>query len=229
MRTRVLAVACAAAVLAQAGKKPKKPELSPLDRYIQEAGARPQAAAAPSPGSAWSPVSRFADMATDVRAGQVDDMVNILVVERASAVSKGTVKTSRASNVKSSVSALAGPTRAAGPWSDLAQAATTTTLNGEGATSRDTTLSTTLSARVTHVLPNGYLVVEGVKDLQVNSERQQVTVRGMVRPADIGAGNLVRSDRLAQLEVRINGKGVVGDAIRRPFFLYRLLLGLLPF
>jgi flagellar L-ring protein precursor FlgH len=73
------------------------------------------------------------------------------------------------------------------------------------------------------------MVVEGVKDLQVNSERQLITVRGVVRPVDLTPGNLVRSDRLAQLEVRINGKGVVGDAIRRPFFLYRILLGLLPF
>jgi flagellar L-ring protein precursor FlgH len=90
-------------------------------------------------------------------------------------------------------------------------------------------LTTTLAARVTHVLPNGYLVVEGAKDIQVNSEHQSVTVRGMVRPADLSPGNVVRSDRLAQLEVHINGKGVVNDAVRRPFFLYRLLLGLLPF
>jgi flagellar L-ring protein precursor FlgH len=40
---------------------------------------------------------------------------------------------------------------------------------------------------------------------------------------------VVRSDRISNLEVRINGKGVVGDAVRRPFFLYRLILGLLPF
>ena len=39
----------------------------------------------------------------------------------------------------------------------------------------------------------------------------------------------MRSDRLAQLEVRINGKGIVNDAVRRPFLLYRILLGLLPF
>jgi flagellar L-ring protein precursor FlgH len=39
----------------------------------------------------------------------------------------------------------------------------------------------------------------------------------------------VQSDRLAQLEVHIDGKGVVGDAIKRPFILYRLLLGILPF
>jgi flagellar L-ring protein precursor FlgH len=31
------------------------------------------------------------------------------------------------------------------------------------------------------------------------------------------------------MEIRLNGKGVVGDAIRRPFILYRILLGLLPF
>jgi flagellar L-ring protein precursor FlgH len=226
---RIIALACTVAALAGAAKKPKQAELSPIDRYIQEAAARGGSMAAASPGSAWSPASRLGDMAADLRASQVDDMVTILVVERASAVSKGTVKTSRQSDVNSSISALAGPVSAAGPWASLAKAATETKLNGEGTTSRETVLSTTLSARVTHALPNGYLVVEGNKDLQVNSERQFVTVRGMVRPADIGPGNLVRSDRLAELEVRVNGKGVVADAIRRPFFLYRILLGILPF
>jgi flagellar L-ring protein precursor FlgH len=39
----------------------------------------------------------------------------------------------------------------------------------------------------------------------------------------------VRSDHVGQLELRVNGKGVVGDAIKRPFILWRLLLGILPF
>src|SRR5271165_7071380 len=30
-------------------------------------------------------------------------------------------------------------------------------------------------------------------------------------------------------EVQVDGKGVVADAVKRPFILYRLLLGLLPF
>lgn len=229
MRLRLAALVCAVTAVAWAGAKPKAPELSPLDRYIQEAGARAQAAGQATPGSAWSPGTRYLDLGADVRASQVDDLVTILVMESTSAVSKGTVKTTRQSDVKSSVGALGGPLRAAGPLGDLARAGTATSLNGDGATTRDTLLNATVSARITHVLPNGYLVVEGVKDLQVNSERQLITVRGMVRPADIAAGNLVRSDRLAQLEVRVNGKGVVADAIKRPFFLYRLLLGLLPF
>ena len=54
-------------------------------------------------------------------------------------------------------------------------------------------------------------------------------VRGIVRPLDLAPDNSVASDRLAQMEVSVNGKGVLGDAIRRPNFLYRLLLGILPF
>jgi flagellar L-ring protein precursor FlgH len=56
-----------------------------------------------------------------------------------------------------------------------------------------------------------------------------VIVRGVVRPADLSPNNVVPSTSLAQLEVRINGKGVVNDAVRRPNILYRILLGLLPF
>src|SRR4029077_19650260 len=124
-----------------------------------------------------------------------------------------------------SIAALAGLTRKTGPWANLANVSGQTQLDGEGQTTRQTDLTTTLSARVTHVLPNGYLVVEGTKDVQVNSERQVVTVRGVIRPIDLTTGNIVQSDQIAQMEIRVNGKGVVGDAIRRPFILYRLLLG----
>ena len=79
------------------------------------------------------------------------------------------------------------------------------------------------------MLPNGALLIEATKDIQINSERQTITVRGVVRPADIDPTNSVQSNRLWDIEVRVNGKGVVGDSIRRPNFLYRLLLGVLPF
>jgi flagellar L-ring protein precursor FlgH len=69
----------------------------------------------------------------------------------------------------------------------------------------------------------------GMKRIAVNSESQTVLVKGICRPQDLGQTNQIRSDRLAFLEVQVNGKGVVGDAIRRPFILYRILEGLLPF
>lgn len=214
-----------------AKKKAKIIEPSPLDKYIEEATHRNASTPAngTAAGSLWSPTSRFMDLGSDVRASQVDDMVTVVVAEQASAVVSGTTKTARSSSAKASVSALAGVTKATGPWANLAGASSNTSLDGQGTTSRQTVLSTNLSARVTHVLPNGYLVVEGSKDVQVNSERQVVTVRGVIRSIDLSPGNVIQSDNIAQMEVKVNGKGVVGDALRRPNILYRLLLGILPF
>ncbi len=228
MKRAFLFAALAVVGAGGAVKKAQPPE-SPLDQYVAEAEARQALAAQPSPGSIWSPGSRLADATRDPRASQVDDIVTILVVESASAVAKGSTKTQRTSSTANSVGALAGITRAVGPLANLAGVSGNTQLAGDGTTSRDIVISTTLTARVAAVLPGGGLLLEGVKDVQINSERQTITVRGVARPADVDAGNEVRSDRLAQLEVRVNGKGVVGDAIKRPFILYRLLLGLLPF
>jgi flagellar L-ring protein precursor FlgH len=225
----VILLVLIAAVSFAAKKKPTVPPLSPLDHYVSDARARSAAAPSATPGGIWAPGSRIADAARDLKASQVDDMITVVVVENASAVSSGTTKTSRVSSTKNSISALAGITKAAGPWANLAGVNGDTELNGQGTTSRNVVISTTLTARVSAVMPNGAMLVEATKDVEINSERQTIVVRGIVRPADVASDNTVLSNRLGQLEVRLNGKGVVGDAIKRPFFLYRLLLGLLPF
>jgi len=157
------------------------------------------------------------------------DIDTILVQEKASAVSTGTVKTARNSSLKSSISAAGGITRATGPWANLAGVGTQTSLDGQGTTSRDTTLNATISAVVTQVLPNGGLVIQGTKNVKINSENQVLSLRGIVRPVDLSTANLVPSDRVAQMELQVNGKGVVADSVRRPFVLYRLIMGILPF
>jgi flagellar L-ring protein precursor FlgH len=217
------------AVAADKKKKDAPLPPSPLDRYVAEAEARSAVTALATPGSTWVAGSRLADAARDMRASQVDDVLTVVVAEAASAVSTGTTKTGRTSSTKNSISALGGITRATGPLANLANVSGDTELSGTGSTARTTTLNTTLTAHVTHVLPNGGLVIEASKDIQVNSEKQTITVRGVIRAADIDFTNSVQSTRLAQLEVRVNGKGVVGDAIRRPNILYRILLGILPF
>src|SRR5205823_9880554 len=181
----------------EAKKKEAAPPPSALDRYVSDARARSAEAPAPTPGSIWTPGSRLADGARDLRASQVDDILTILVVEKASAVTIGTTKTQRTSSTKNSISALAGLTKATSPWANLAGMSGDTQLAGQGTTSRDVVISTTLSARVAGVLPNGGMVVEATKDVEVNSERQTITVRGVVRPADLLADNTIRSDRLA--------------------------------
>jgi flagellar L-ring protein precursor FlgH len=218
-----------AALAAKDKPKTKPADVSPLDQYVKDAMSRPQSQNGASPGSLWTSSALLADMARDSRANRVDDQVTILVSINTSASSTGNTKTSRASALSASAGSSLLPTAAQAKLANLITLGGSNSLQGQGATSRQTTLTTNLSARVTHVLPNGYLVIEGHKDTMINSERETVTVRGVVRPPDLSAENSVTSDRLAELEVRINGKGVVGDSIRRPNILYRILMGVLPF
>jgi flagellar L-ring protein precursor FlgH len=171
----------------------------------------------------------LADGFRDLRASRVYDLVTIVVADKASAVSSGVTNTQRKSSAKASVTALGGAIKATRPLANLANTAGDQQLQSQGTTSRDTALTTTITAQVVNVLPNGNLVVQGQKLINVNSEHQTVTVRGIVRPDDLSSTNQVASDRVAMLEVRVDGKGVVNDAVKRPFILYRLLLGLLPF
>lgn len=222
--------------LLQAGIVPKKkpgnpPSRSLLDDYVNGIGSRdggePDDAL---PGAIWSASgSRLTELGRDLRASHVDDVVTILVVENLNAVASGVSSTQRQSSASQSVSKLAGVKSPAGALVNLLGTTGDQKLNGTGTTSRASTLTATVTARVIRVLPGGLLLVEGDKNIQVNSEQQRITVRGIVRPADISMTNTVPSTQVADMEVKVNGQGIVSDAVRRPNFLYRLILGLLPF
>jgi flagellar L-ring protein precursor FlgH len=157
----------------------------------------------------------------------VGDLVTVLVSDTASAVASGVSNTSRKASVAAGVTGVAGFTSPR--LSNLLNLSNNTQLQGQGQTSRATTITTTVTARVTQVDANGNLTIEGLKNIGVNSEKQTIVLRGVVRPVDLTAANTIRSDQVGSLTLQINGKGVVGDAIRRPNILYRILLGLLPF
>ncbi len=213
----------------EAGKKlVKPPEPSLLDQYIKSASAESEREAVEtSPGAIWSPSAHLTDLGRDLRASQVNDVVTILVSENVNAVAGGASTTERASSANASITALAGPKSTTGALANLLGTTGDQKLNGTGTTSRTATLTATLTARVVKVFPGGLMLVEGNKNIQVNSEQQVITVRGIIRSPDISTANSVASTQIADLEIRVNGKGVVNDAIRRPNVLYRILLGLL--
>jgi flagellar L-ring protein FlgH len=209
-------------------KVKKPPELSPLDKYLKTASGT-TAEESLTPGAIWSASSRLDDLARDMRASRVDDVVTIVVTETINAAASGVSTTERASSANAAITALIGPKSSTGALPNILAQSGDQKLNGTGTTTRTATLNATLSARVVKVLPGGLLYIEGSKDLQVNSEQQAILVRGIIRNSDITTGNTVGSTQIADMEIRLNGKGVVGDAIRRPNVLYRILLGLLPF
>jgi flagellar L-ring protein precursor FlgH len=201
-----------------------------LDQYLKDAEAHQTEEANRSlPGAIWSPAAHLDESGRDVRASQINDIVTILVTENVNAVASGASTTERQSSANESISSLAGIKSPAGALVNMLGASGDRKLNGTGTTSRASTLTATLTARVARVLPGGLLLIEGEKNIQVNAERQQITVRGIIRPVDLSTANTVFSTQVADMEIRVNGQGIVSDAVRRPNFFYRLLLGLLPF
>lgn len=182
-----------------------------------------------SPGSIYSDQGRYGDLTSDMRARRVGDIVTILVSDRMNASTQGSSKSARSSSANASIPRLLGQTSPVGALANLTNLQSETALDGTGTTNRSNVFTTTLSGRVVEVLPNGDLVIQADKDVGVNSEKHQVTIRGIVRWNDLNPTNQIRSDRIAMMKIQLNGKGIVSDAIRRPNILYRILMGLLPF
>ena len=182
-----------------------------------------------APGSTYSEIGRFSDLASDLRARRVGDTITIVVSDRLNATSQGSSASSRKSSANSSITSLLGKPSALGALPNLAALTGSTKLDGTGSTNRSNVLTSTLSGRVVEVLPNGDLVVQATKEIGVNSEKHQLAVRGIVRWNDVSANNQVRSDRIGMMSIQLNGKGLVSDSIRRPNIVYRILMGILPF
>ena len=72
------------------------------------------------------------------------------------------------------------------------------------------------------MLPNGDLVVEGVREIDINGDRQIVVLTGVVRTADIAPGNVVLSTAIGQLRIRYFGRGLIKDNLK-PGWLIRVL------
>jgi flagellar L-ring protein precursor FlgH len=190
-----------------------------LEEYIGAA----RATAVPlqtSQGSLYSDGGINSDLFADRKARRVNDIVTIRILESTAAESAANAQTSRSSSLALGVPNLFGLENHTGlPLKNLATANGDMQFKGDGSTGRSGTVTALLSARVKEVLPNGDMVVEGVKEVKVNNERQMLRLFGVVRSKDIGPNNVVFSTSIANMLVQVDGKGVLSDSLRQGWLL----------
>jgi len=178
-------------------------------------------------GSLWTAQSPLGDFSVDYKAHHLNDTITIQVAVQTTAAQSGSMDSERTFTTTSAITGIMGRTPAA--TSPLLSANSSSALKGQGSTASNTLFATSLTGQVIAVLPNGNLVVEAGRQIFMNNQHENVIVRGMVRPGDIGPNNTVSSASLSNLEIEMKGKGIISDGVRPLNPISRAILWLLNF
>jgi len=187
-----------------------------FQQYLSAARSAPAA----GPDSLW-----MAGLFGDLRARRVNDLLTINVIESISAQGSADSSLDKTSKASAAVPSFFGATSKVPSWlnpANLATLSADTAFKGGGSTARSGTLQAVITARVAEVFPNGDLGIEGVREIDINGDRQIVVVTGVVRAVDVMAGNVVPSTAIGQMRIRYFGRGLIKDNLN-PGWLVRAL------
>lgn len=211
-----------------ADKSKATPPEEALKAYIQRVRAQHDTEVR-TPGSIWIDQGRLVRLSTDAKAARLHDVVSIVVSESLAASTDGQVKNSRASNASSGFTGLFGNLGATNRLQNLLGQNAASGLTAQGQSVTNSSLATTFGGEVVDVLPNGMLVVQATRQLTFSQQTQLIKLRGLVRPEDVSAQNLVLSTAMTDLELEVTGKGIVNDYTYRQNPIWRFLQRLLVF
>lgn len=167
----------------------------------------------------------YTPLTSGARAGQVGDILTVVLVERTTATKSNSATTGRDGSV-----GLIPPTTGilnALKSTDLS-ASGNQSFKGKGEAAQSNALSGEIAVTVVAVRPNGVLDVKGEKFLKLNRGDERIELTGLVRTADISADNRVLSTRVANARIAYTGKGEVARASQQGW-LQRFFSKISPF
>ncbi len=171
----------------------------------------------------------YAFSMSDHKAHRVGDIITIKIVENYQSSSTVSQKSSKSSSSEAGIGTILGYESKINkifPYatpSPLFKGSMSGSTSGQGQISRQSKIIATISARVIKVLPNGNLVIQGVRRIKRNKDLEYITLTGIVRPEDIAPDNSVLSTQIADAYIEYSGKGPSSEAASGPGVLTRLL------
>lgn len=228
-----LASCGAAGRLAAVGKPPKMtaPDdmpAPPWERSIASSGqderrAAPDTESSPPPAPAAAPSASLfragaGSLFRDQRANAMGDILTIRINVADKASVDNSTQRSRAGSEKAGIASLLGIEKliqdvlpGKPDMGNAVDGQSTSKTSGSGNTSRSETISLTMSAVVTKVLPNGNLVIRGRQEIRVNFELRELILTGIIRPQDIARDNSIRHTQIAEARISYGGRGQLTD------------------
>jgi len=170
--------------------------------------------------SVWSKAN--GSLFSDNKAYRVGDIVTVIVNEGTTLSSSAGTSLSKESDTSGEISAVdwpkgvgAAPVLPGDP--PKVEFGAKRSFGGSGTSSLANSMQTNLTAVVMEVLPNGNLVIDGSRIVQLVNEEVVVKVSGIVRPQDINTNNAVLSSALAQGKIVIENNGPIARSTERGF------------
>lgn len=171
--------------------------------------------------SLWANNEYKSDLFADYKGRQVGDLITVIISETSSATNTGSSTTGKTSSVDASATALGGLPLNLGinnflgtgiGFNPTLGTQYTSSFAGQGSNTRQDQIQATIAATVLRVLPSGNLVIEGHREIVVDREKQIMSIRGLIRPKDINANNVVSSQNIANAQISYSGKGMISDS-----------------
>lgn len=201
----------------------KAPEMAPIENVPAPIRERSISLPMPSPpqtesrpNSLWRAGARA--FFKDQRAKQVGDLLTVEIQINDQATVENSTARSRTNSENSQIPNFLGfeqklldilPTGA--NVSSLTDFGSSSTTGGSGTVDRDEQINLTLAATVSHILPNGNLIIEGRQEVRVNFEVRELLVAGVIRPEDISNSNTIAHTQIAEARISYGGRGQLTD------------------
>ncbi len=171
--------------------------------------------------------SSWVDLYGENRATKPGDLIFISVVESINAVESLSNQAGRSADFSNAISSFFGV-----PQNTLAnlgaQAEGKFNTKAGSKVQQQGVLTTKLAGRVIKVYPNRTMLIEAKKYIVVNGMKREFVLRGIVRPEDIDSNNTVSSDKIANMEIFLDGKGYMAEG-GKPGWLARIFAVIFPF
>lgn len=162
-------------------------------------------------------------MFSDKRGAGVGDILTIVVSENTTANKSNETKTERQSSLSAAITSFLfspGASKLMTQGGQLPAIAYNSDHkhDGSGAINNSESIVAHVAVRITDVLPNGNLMIEGKRETSFSGEHQTILLRGVVRSDDVAADNTVLSYNVADATIQIIGKGTVTDSQNKGWF-----------
>lgn len=169
----------------------------------------------PAAGSLWRKAANDErSMFADHRASRRGDIVTIVIGENSTIATSVSLTTSKQSSIANDISQVlfADVLRrnSEHPSTDISLGPNSHT--GSGTMDNSQSLSARISVQVIDTLPNGNLVLEGVRVVSYAGETYYMLTQGICRPEDVGSDNTVHSSSVADARIEFITEGSLTDA-----------------